>query len=540
MNLVAWTFQLRWILYLPGLCFLFAWALSFRRGFFEKVGEETFLRIENALSGRFKSILLAISGLFFAASLSAKILQYRALEMNGQDFWLFRDLLEQATKGGWEVTRFAPQAWGWVQHGAVHGFLSFFAVALPFSFAFGSTAACLIYHPLCLSVAGYFLGRLTWKLSPLKTRATLSIGVVLSFLASYSVGKILMYEVHPESLYVACFFVAAFGFTDLRPGKATLAVIACALGGLLKEDALLVFGPWILVLMGMEWKTRSRNLLWIGAGFGALLTGYFIQLFVVHEFNSGNLGPRAWLGTAVTIPVGPGVFGGDHIDSVLSAFRVFLNLAKNQSATQRVVGFLVSRQWLSLLIIAPWVVRSRFFWAITLPLAAAMGLVDGPSKLWLYYSAPLLGPLWVSISRLSHSGAFERDARRLLWLMSMCFLLAGGGIEFKIPSSGAAKIRAEAEAFAPCLETLPKGGWVAAPLLPFVPDDSVISERLPKTLESISFAFLTPSLGIYELSSAEQKHWVRGAADSHLWRRVGADCGPTTENSSVELWVKNQ
>ena len=197
---------------------------------------------------------------FLALALGAKYSQLHSMQLNGQDFWLFVDMLDQMSRGGFMLTRFAPQTIGWVQHGVVHPYFSF-TLLLPLTWMIGPLHTCLWFGPLSIAGAGALLGLLArprWGNTP-------AVLITAAFLTSSLVGRIVMYDVHPEALYPFATFAwawaAGWGDGKLRPKRLLLAT-ALLMG--IKTDSFLVFFP-LLALEGWRSETKPQRL-WRPAG----------------------------------------------------------------------------------------------------------------------------------------------------------------------------------------------------------------------------------------------------------------------------------
>jgi hypothetical protein len=342
-------------------------------------------------------ICLAFIGFGFLGKYS----QLLTLQLNSQDFWLFVDILEQMQKGAFFLTRFAPQDLGYVQHGIVHPMLSWVFI-YPVAAIFGSVFAALLFNPLLLGAAGWMLGLLSQK----KWGSPAAILFTLSFFASTQVGKIWMYDTHPEAAYP--FFVLLWlwslgkdGSGQVRWVMLSLATVGC-MG--VKEDSFLVLLPWIfyqIFIIKLKNKKTLLALLW---SLSLAMLVMFFQMKLVQSWVNGSLGPYQWGGRPVATFVGNGYFGGHHWSSLHECFHILQTVFSAHGGAagvfKKIESFYLSRPWLSLVVLAPWVLFSIQFWITLLPMTLAYSLLDGARLLWNYYSAPLLGSfcfvLWMA------------------------------------------------------------------------------------------------------------------------------------------------
>jgi hypothetical protein len=488
-------------------------------------------RVQNLAETRFREGLTLLLGFYFVAAWTAKLSQLHALELHGQDFWLFEDMLAQMMRGGFFLTRYAPQAVGWVQHGAVHPMLSW-ALVLPLSWLTGPTHAALLFGPLVLTAAGGILAALARP----RFGSLGAWAATAAFLASSQVARLLMYEVHPEAAYPLAVFAwawaAGWGEGKLRPKTLLLAT---ALLMAIKEDSFTVLPPLILATALFRHDLSRR---WLALS-ALLATGVCaFQFHAVHQWSSGAWGPQQWLGSEVVHPLGAAPMRHHHWDGPSSAWTILEETIGTRGGLSAVLGswlqFLVSRPWLGLLALAPWVVLSPLFWMAVLPLTAVYSLLDDPSKLINYYSAPLLGSFWLAtVSRRSSSPRFWA------WLLVSSLLLGGSGIRWYLEDPLRAQASLEVRQLVPCLPES-GSGVVGSRFIGLVPHEKILSDRVPQSGE-VRFYFLSRQLPSYEIPPEITESLIQRLKKDPQWVQLGKNCQPLRPGDSnfvVQLFVR--
>ena len=273
----------------------------------------------------FYSLLVGLTLIYFGFALLAKYSQYRSLALHGQDFWLFVDLLEQLKKGGVFLTRFAPQSLGFVQHGSVHPMFSW-AALLPLVWIFGSITTALIFNPLMLAAAAWMIGVLAYRragsrpdhhrsnhrFNPRSNQRSnhhrggaTALLLAAAFLASTQVGKVLMYDVHPEAAYpfLTLLVLWALGLDGSKRVRWKTLVVSTLLCAGIKEDSFLILLPWVAwALWTFRAPTRHRQSTQFYAALvcGILVVGVaLLQMFAVNQWSNGAWGPKIWEGQSV-------------------------------------------------------------------------------------------------------------------------------------------------------------------------------------------------------------------------------------------------
>jgi uncharacterized membrane protein len=536
METVAWVFRLRWLLWATGA---FVLALLLIPGI-----RPGFKRLETALNRHFAlSVFFLCSGFFFFALLG-KLSQVHALAVNSQDFWLFEDMLRQMLAGAPFLTRFAPQSAGWVQHGAVHGFFAWY-LTLPLAWLFNPINACLIFGPLAFALAGGILAvlaRPVWG-------GGYSVIICALFLLSSQVGKVLSYDVHPEAIYPLFVFLWAWaaGFTENKVKLLPL-VAATLVGVSIKEDSFLVFFPLIALLLIRRQDAKTTSLASVAA-----LAATAIQFIAVAKWSTGAWGPSTWEGAPVVIPHGPSLLKGMHWDSPLSAFKIAVATVRDNGgilgACLKVIEFVISRPWLSMVLIAPWALLGVHFWLLLLPLSAATALIGGQvATLSNYYSAPFIGLVWLGAILVPKKTPLKKRGQMMVWLSLSVLLIGSGGIEIFFSSRLSTELRREVSELTPCLSQTAGRGIVSTALVGLIKDSAlrmkIISDRPSESTNEadVSFYLFTPNVGRYEFShESAQKLLARLSNDSN-WKRVGPGCVSTEKDSKdeVALFVRNE
>jgi hypothetical protein len=525
---LAFVFRFRWILWGAGAVLLLLLALG-------RAGSP---RLKKLAEKEFDSLLLFLCGGFFVAATVAKISQLVSLSLNAQDFWLFEDMLRNSSRGAPFVTRFAPQATGFVQHGAVHSFGLWFALA-PLARVSGALAPALLFGPVVLALAGCALARLCrprWGAA-----AALVIGG--AFLLSSHAGKALTYDVHPETAYPLFVFLGAWGagLGDARV-RPLLLVLAALGGAAIHEASFLVLGPLYSYAAYRGWRDGDSRRVRAGlialAVVAAVSAAHFL---VIRNLGSGAWGPAEWLGQPVVRPAGPGLTGGERWESPSALSRMLeARVASHGGAAGALAAFgkfLVSRNWLSLVILAPWALASLPFWWLLLPLAAAYALASGQAALLQnYYAIPLAGGLWLAATLSPF--AKKRPRLALGWLAVAALLAGSGGIEWHFPTARARELSREARTLAGCLGTDTGLGLVAPPLLGSVRREQVYSDRLPRSeaeWDRLAFALFAPGLPSYGMDEGALTELERRIRSDDTWVRVRSDCGAELPDATAEI-----
>ena len=402
---------------------------------------------------------------------------------------MFVDLLETSKGGKFFLTKFAPQAWGWVQHGAVHPFLTW-ALLTPLAYILGSIGVSLCFNPAVLALAALYLDRICKYLGfqPFER-----LVLILAFLFSKHVGLIMMYEVHPEAMYPLLSLGLVFALLQERWRDAVLWGVFL---GLIKMDSFLViWGVFVAALFLRPQLQQKKSKLFVVLLFSGI--AYVIQLYAIHFFKHSH--------TMGVVPeVGP-LIGGHSWDSpeaIINTVRAFLDA--NGGLLGSVIGllkFITSKGWIEILFPAPWLILSPGFWISELPLVFGFSLRGANAILWNYYSAPFMSCFWLF---LIHS--LNKKRKSILWpiLVLILSLLNGSeSIVLKIPKKTIFDLRTEAASYQAGLSQLSKNGVVVARLLPFVPLYKVISDRLPFSTEDksqVDFYFLTKTYSSYNIT----------------------------------------
>jgi hypothetical protein len=514
---------------------------------------------------QYRSCLALVVGSFLLIATVAKHSQLHALALNAEDFWLFEDMLAQMMRGGFFITRYAPQALGWVQHGAVHPMLSW-VFALPLAYVVGPTLAAVAFGPLVFSGAGLALAAIArprWGTAG-------ALAIAAAFLASSQLGKVLMYDVHPEAAYplgvLLWAWAAGWGDGKLRVPALLFATIFTA--GI-KEDSFAVLLPLIAAtawvrcrpelkkLWPLKKPARPANVIalrpkksedqaeihppsspallqWLGACAILAIGVTAFQFAAVHQWSSGAWGPSQWQGQPVAIPRGAELMRNRHWDTPASALAILGDLIAQRGGIVGAVGsffkFLISRPWISLLALAPWVVTRSGFWISVLPLAAIYSVLDDPGKFINYYSAPVLGTFWLAAICYPPRKARKRSV--LLWLLSLSLVLGGGGIVFYQSTQLTRQTRDEIQALAACLPAQ-SHGMVTGPFIGLVPAEKIATDRVApdRPLESVDFYLFSTSLPSYEVGPAASQVLLTRLSKDPRWIRLGVECQPVGENA---------
>ncbi len=533
MQITYGIFKFRWFLWGLGFFYLLSWIPGWVPNFWSH-----YLKVFRGVVERhFIKILLLFSAFFFFFAALEKYSQFVSLSLNAQDFWLFVDILEQMKKGGLFLTRFAPQDIGFVQHGIIHPMITW-CILLPFVFLFGAVPVALMAGPAALSGAGFLLGVLTRR----DWGTWGAFFWMLAFYSSTQVGKVLLYDVHPEVMYPVCIFLWfwAMGLGGSDGGQPRVRWVTLGISTFLamgvKEDSFLILGPWICWSF-FDLKGEQKK----AAGLSAVIAlgVVLFQMRLVQDWSLGLLGPIHWQGLIVSKKVSLGLLSGQHWSHPLDVGRIFIQVVSDAGGwihfVQKGVSFWVSRPWLSLLILAPWVVTSARFWWVAVPLSIVYSLFDA-RHLWNYYSAPFLASFWACAACMGSKLKWKRSRFFPVWALGASLLLGSSSVQIFIPLPLVWQIRKETQNLLPCLGTR---GWVSSQLLGLVPLSRVLTDRIPNTeifWNDIDFALLSPTPDKFEFFYQE-------LVQKRKWRWVGEGCQALSlvdlkKGQQVVLFVK--
>jgi hypothetical protein len=523
------VFRLRWILWGAGAV-IAVFALSVRYGAREKLPGYRLLRKLSLVADRhFGAGVALLCTLFLVAGFAAKYTQLAALKLSAQDFWLFEDMLRQMLHGAPFLTRFAPQAPGFVQHGAVHAFFIWY-LTVPLSWILGTTGAALAYNPLLLAGAGAMLAVITRP----RWGAASAWALALAFLLSSYTGKLLMYETHPETAYPLLVFAwawaAGWGDGKIRPIPMLLALL---IGTQIKVDGFLVFLPLIAV---HAWKSSGRTRRAAALSFAVACLGCTFQVFAIHRFANGSWGPSSWQGLPVTIPASSSRFPGVRWDSLPHLLQFGSGLLAEHGGFFGMllswIHFIFSRPFASLVALAPWVLISGGFWIAILPLSLAYSLLGGlAASLMLYYAAPFLGTFWLFATR-------STERARIGWVFPLAFLIGSGGLEYFRPAPSVATLHNEFQAELACLDQVPGRGVVTSPFLGWMPRERIYSDRMPAgDSATVQFAIFSTEVASFELPASSAAALSERLSKRPDWVRLGPDCHATSPQAPGKIFL---
>jgi hypothetical protein len=467
---------------------------------------------------------------FFGIALTAKYLQLVGNKLHGQDFWLFVDALDTASKGGAWLTRFAPQSVGWVQHGAVHAFLPM-SLFVPLVWVVGAKWTAQLINPVALSFAGYLLALLArprWGVLG-------SLGWMLGFYALSANGKTLMYEVHPEALYPAFFFATLLSLRS-SPSRSRFLLPSLVCLFSLKLDALGLVVPVAMVCAaaGESWRR-------VGLG---ILLGILVQVLALRGFAQGWFGPQEWAGAVPVIPAAGGLgvsLGGGT--SLLAFFSDWGGRVWDQLYIT--LRFIFSRPLLSLVIPFFWVLSSAQWWFGAIGLGFLYSWVPGALPLWNYYSA-----IWVALI----VGLAVGFPARKKWIVTMVVLstfLGGGSPKWHFESADARQNRlvteSEVHSALECIKSRRTSsrlqGVVGPGLILFFWDhgrDFFLTDRWQKTSSSdtdqIRFVILERGVDRYLMTAREVEAIEAELKKNPAWVEVGRNCTRGTMRK-VTFWL---
>ena len=347
-----------------------------------------------------------------------------------------------------------------------------------------------------------------------------------------------MYDVHPEAAYPLAVFIwawaAGWGDHKLRPGALLLSTLF--LMGI-KADSFLVLPPLILATAYFQPGVSKKWLAASSALAAAVIAAHFLA---VHGWTSGDWGPHQWNGAQVVIPHGAELMGKRHWDTPQGAAAILAQIVSEKGGALGVplgfFRFLFSRPWLSLLIIAPWVVLQSAFWISVLPIVSVYSLLDDPGKFINYYSAPVLGLFW-----LAAIGLRSPKPGALLWLLCASLVLGGSGLDFYAPSDLIERTRTEVHEMTLCLPAQGTG-IVSSRFLGLIDPDRVASDRLSEApLEAVNFYLFSTQLPSFELPPSAAENLLTRLKQNSRWIQLGRNCQPigAGETPDVLFFRKN-
>jgi len=448
----------------------------------------------------------ALGLLFFIIAFLAKWSQLRTGKLHNMDFWLFVDLLEQASNGGFWLTRFAPQEIGWVQHGAVHTFAVLFTL-LPAVKLLGAKWVALAMNPFAISLAGVALASLAkpyWG-------GRIALLFQFSFYALGANGKTLMYETHPEAFYPLLVFCSALA---VRINQTWLIFLAVFLLYSLKMD-ILGFGAPLAVWLASTGRSKKTIIF-------AATAGLTLQIVSLRNFSLGSMGPSLWDGATIFLPQtsGGGLSNSLSLDTLRGLyFRMSTALG---GSVEILTGFPF------LEIIAPvfWLVFSVPALLSFLGLSIIYGMVPGAIPLWNYYSAPWVGVSWaIAIHGLPKK--LEPYRRRIvIWTLLVSGLIHSGSpkiyLEGLFESDSKTSRRLALKRAVQCIPSSHKSGMISPGLTEPLWEtlkERLITDRwsgttpLPKGMD---FIILEKGVARYAFSKADSLR-IEKTMESEAW-----------------------
>ena len=481
-------------------------------------------RISDRALTSWKMSLTLLTGVYLSIGLIAKFSALYSDVYAAQDYWIFDDMLYWMVKGSPFVTRFAQQAVGPLQHGAVHPFLTWYLLT-PIAALFGATIVATSFNAIVLAGAGYCLGILSYRRTG---KRELALILPLAFWFSEWTSRILNYETHPESIYPLLVFLIVSP-SLLKPKRNTLLFLSIASWAALaffKQDTIVIGGLiwcWILI-------TRQANRNLILASITMVICGFVTMTLVAKGFSI-NLGPSTVMinGSAISVAIphsGSAVLGGHTItgfSSIISIFSYFISSAGGiEGFALRTFKYFVTAPFVPLILIAPWILIGRSFWILVAPLAFLFSLVGGQAGgLEIYYSVSLICLLWVAIVySFEDRPKFKwlTSKRKMTWVFCYAALYGGTGPKFYHPSGSTSRLLAETPK---TLANLPGIGIVSSALLLTAPRDRIWSDRaVPGHIpDFVSWVAYPENLRTYEDSfdvHLQLQSWFKQQPD---WRR---------------------
>jgi hypothetical protein len=282
---------------------------------------------------------------------------------------------------------------------------------------------------------------------------------------------------------------------------------------------------------------------WLVACAALALAVTAAQFYSVYQWSHGAWGPHEWLSSAVTVPRGAELMRGHRWDTPLSALSLLGEIIGQKGGIIGLIAsfvrFLLSRPWLSLLIIAPWVATRAGFWISALPLVGIYSVLDEPAKFINYYSAPILGAFWLAV--VLYPPRKMPKSRALVWTVSLSWVLGSGGLVFYQSNPFTRQLKQDVRALAGCL--LPQErGMVTGPFISLVPSERIATDRVPSggTLDAVDYYLFSTQIPSYEVGPAASQALLAQLSNDPKWVRVKADCQPAVEgeNSAAFLFKR--
>lgn len=526
---ISGSLSLRGLFWGEGACLILGILCQFA------LKKDLYSKVDRWISRRFMLLLGSFCLFYFALATAAKYSQLKTGGLNGQDFWLFVDLLEQGKKGAFFLTRFAPQSLGWEQHGIIHPMLTW-ALGIPFAAVIGSTWTALMFGPACFALTAFCIGLIARR-----TRGGFSaLLLAQAFLASSQVGKVLMYEVHPEAMYPLLTLLglelAGFSSSPQKYKSRALLISTVLLWTWIKEDSFLVIGPWCLLAVVKSFQTKEnwqKTIPFVGS----FLFAFLFQIYAVRQWSGGGWGPSIWEGQPVNTQVRLNFFG-EHTWTGVQDMAAISQSLLHQNGGFFGVGvkffrFICSKPFLSLLVIAPFLALNGIFWGSLFPLAFVYSFLEGPNHLWNYYSAPFLGVFWFWVIRSRPHFRYE------VWVFLVTSFLSGSSAQIFFPSEEARETQRLVRAFLPCLEGQ---GIVQGHLVSEVPLEKIWTDRIPKNeteWSRVQFVLISPQVNRFGMSREESHQLAEDLSLNQKWVELDPQCKPSKNlNLAVRLFKK--
>lgn len=474
-------------------------------------------------------------GVYFLTSAVCKFTQFQTRGLAGNDFWLLEDMFRSMAQGEPYITRFAHQAIGPLQHGGIHAYLTPWLLT-PAIAMIGATATAILLIPLCFTAGGYLIGR---SLAHVTSANLVIVGLPVAFWMSEWTNRSLIYDTHPEALYVPLGFIVCAATTRLHRSFSKLNWLLfisawLALAGV-KQDALF-FGLsiWALLLAKKKFKVSSAVVSLI-----ALVGLFALMTKLIAAFRAGLIGPDTFSVGGFTAPITRIVDGAVNLNghslsslgSIVETARFYLGDSPID-LFKRALRALFFSQFTAVTLIAPWLWARKSFWVMVAPFAVLIGLMNNQVQTLATYNAIIpITLFWLCLCTEAQDDIRRRKPWLVLasfaWIFCFCGVHGGTAPSVLIESASSKRATLETSDF---LKTVDGPGIVSSRLLKDVDKQriwGVVANR-KGDLESeppdfVSWIVFPKKNQSYEFEANGFSAWRSKALDSGKWTSVSAD-----------------
>ncbi len=494
-------------------------------------GEQARLRFVSPLMWWMRTLhggLVSVSVGYFVIAAACKYSQYKARLLNGEDFWLFEDMLRWMSRGEPYVTRFAGHAAGPIQHGAVHAYLSLWA-AVPFAIIFSPLTVCILMVPLALALGGYAIGRMSLKSSNSKL---LVLGLPIAFWMSEWTNRTLNYDTHPEAFYIPLVFlvyVASLKLFERETFKTWALFLASWIFlAAMKQDAI-VYGLLLWAFLFVEKRLRAKAAV---ASLSIVVVLFALMTEIISQFKTGAIGVSTLELSGIMVPITHVTSGAVNLNgyamSSFSGVASLISMFFRDGVALffwRGIKYLFTSQFALITLMAPWLLRYRSFWILVVPFAILVGGMHTPmAQLQVYNGVMFISLFWLSLCIEISRQKFDR--RYLLaaftWTFAFCALHGAAAPQLYFESQLSREISREAREVTSKQTGL---GIVSSRLLRDVDESHVWADRvavpedpLKDAPSFVSFILYTKSEPSFEFAQSDFNRWKEWALAGGEWR----------------------